>query len=83
MLLPAGALPRQLIELRRWLVAQAERGTGGASPGAFGIGLAGHHRALRAVGFPLFAVEGTEEPAVALLRSLYLTLQVTQLLTGE
>jgi hypothetical protein len=74
--------PPQLRELRNWLVRQAERGTGGASPGAFTAELGKYHRALRTVGFSAFPTDADPDPAAALLRSLYLTLQVTQLLTG-
>jgi hypothetical protein len=89
------APPPQLLELRNWLIRQAERGTAGISPGAFAAELTTHHRALRTVGFSIFPLTSPTpqdasvtladepmDPAGMLLRSLYLTLQVTQLLTG-
>lgn len=79
---PAAAPPRQLLDLRNWLVQQAERGTGAASAGAFSRDLDRHHHALRAAGFDVYPTGLGTEPPVALLRSFYLTLQVTRLLTG-
>ncbi|MEV0795906.1 SWIM zinc finger family protein [Kribbella sp. NPDC050459] len=79
---PASAQPAQLVDLRAWLVRQAERGTGAASAGAFNHELDRHHQALRAAGFNVYPTGCGAEPPVALLRSFYLTLQVTELLTG-
>lgn len=79
----AAAPPRELVELRRWLVVHAERGTGGVSSGAFSTALAQHHQRLRAAGFSVFPSQVAPDPTAALLRSLYLTLQISQLLGGS
>ncbi|MFG1818938.1 hypothetical protein ACGFIF_34605 [Kribbella sp. NPDC049174] len=77
------APPPQLLDLANWLVRQAERGTAGTSPGAFTAELTRHRQALSSVGFTVVpATTESPDPAAVLLRSLYLTLQITQLLTG-
>ncbi|MFI5696181.1 hypothetical protein ACIA58_30280 [Kribbella sp. NPDC051586] len=74
--------PRQLLDLRSWLIQQAERGTGAVSAGAFNHELDRRHQALRSAGFDVFPDGLGAAPPIGLLRSFYLTLQVTQLLTG-
>jgi hypothetical protein len=74
--------PPELLDLRSWLVRQAERGTGATSAGSFNRELDRHHRALRVAGFDVYPTGLDGDPPIALLRSFYLTLQVTQLLTG-
>jgi hypothetical protein len=76
------APPPELLALRNWLVQLAERGTSATSPGAFGRDLDKYHQALRATGFDVYPIGLGTDPPVALLRSFYLTLQVTQLLGG-
>ncbi|WP_418606117.1 NAD(P)H-hydrate dehydratase [Georgenia sp. SUBG003] len=96
---PGGARPRRrrgdrrargrrdgwrVLDLRGWLVRQAERGTGAASAAALAEVLREHHRRLRGIGLDVFP--GDVPPgdvATQLLRSHYLVLQVTALLTGE
>ena len=77
-------LPAQLLDLRAWLVSQAERGTGAASATSIGASLAARHQALRGIGFDVFpATSPEDDPASALLRSHFLVMQTTQLLKGE
>ncbi|MET9314818.1 SWIM zinc finger family protein [Kribbella sp. NPDC003505] len=76
------AAPTELLDLRNWLVQQAERGTSAASSGAFNRDLDKRHQALRSAGFDVYPTGRDTDPPIALLRSFYLTLQVTQLLTG-
>ncbi|MCK6212185.1 SWIM zinc finger domain-containing protein [Georgenia sp. EYE_87] len=81
-------VPAALLDLRGWLVAQAERGTGAASPAALTAQLLEHHRRARGVGLDVFPAElapapGGGEVAAQLLRSHFLVLQTTALLTGE
>jgi hypothetical protein len=74
-------LPGPLLDLRTWLLRQMERGTGSAAPATLLGGLDQRHRAVRDMGFPVFppVAEGSD-PAVALLRSHYVSLQVADLL---
>jgi hypothetical protein len=76
-------LPRQLEDLRSWLIEQAERGTGAASSGALTASLATRHQSVRDIGFGVFPAVADEDPAIGILRSFYLLLQTIQLLTGE
>jgi len=75
-------IPRQLTDVRTWLVHQAERGTGAQSPAEITAGLRAHHQALRDIGLDVFPTEIPDDPARALLRSHFLTLQTTQLFGG-
>lgn len=79
---PAPApLPGALLDLRTWLLRQLERGTGGTAPAALLKALDQRHRAARDLGFTVFpATDAAGDPAVQLLRSHYLTLQVADLL---
>jgi hypothetical protein len=77
----AAAPPRPLLDLRHWLIRQAERGTGAHSAGAFTADLTRRHQALRAIGFTAYPTELAIPPATALLQSFYLTMQLTHLLT--
>jgi hypothetical protein len=61
----------------------AERGTGASSYTALGAALGAKHRQLRNAGFDVFPAQPAGDPADELLRSCYLLLQTTQLLTGE
>ncbi|WP_405055873.1 SWIM zinc finger family protein [Kribbella sp. NBC_01505] len=79
---PAPAPPRPLLDLRHWLLRQAERGTGATSAGAFTTELARRHQALRAIGFTTFPAEAEAPPATALLRSFYVAMQLAQLLSA-
>jgi hypothetical protein len=76
-------LPRQLEDLRSWLIEQAERGTGAASSGVLTAALASRHQAVRDIGFEVFPVVVGEDPAIGILRSFYLLLQTIQPLTGD
>jgi hypothetical protein len=87
-------VPAALLDLRGWLVAQAERGTGAASAAALTAQLLEHHRRARGIGLDVFPVElppeggapgesAHSEIAAQLLRSHFLVLQTTALLTGE
>jgi hypothetical protein len=74
-------LPGPLLDLRTWLLRQMERGTGSAAPAVVLGGLDQRHRAVRDLGFAVFpAVADGSDPAVALLRSHYVGLQVAELL---
>jgi len=74
-------LPAALLELRTWRLRQMERGTGAAAPGTLLAGLEQRHRAARDLGFTVFPTVGADaDPAVALLRSHYVGLQVVDLL---
>ena len=76
--------PLALVDLRAWLVSQAERGTAAGSPGVIATELSDGHRRARDIGFDLFpAVSPTDYLAVELLRSVVRLQQVTLLLTGE
>ena len=83
--LPAAALvPRPLLDLRAWLVHQAERGTGAASPGAVTAELMRHHGRVRELGLDIFPGQASgDDVAAEILRSHYLVQQVTALLTGD
>ena len=77
-------VPLPLLDLRTWLVRQAERGTGASTPGAVLGDLVAHHRRVRAIGLSVFPAEASEDDvAVRLLRSHYLVQQVTALLAGD
>lgn len=81
---PPAVLPPQLLDLQAWLVRQAERGTGAASPAMVGSDLLAHHRRLRDLGLDVFPAELTsDDVAVQLLRSHFLVLQVASLLSGD
>jgi hypothetical protein len=79
---PPGDGPRELVELRSWLLRRAERGTGATSPGVLRRELADLHQRLRATGLTVFPADPPEDvdPAEALLRSLHLARQVGALL---
>ncbi len=75
---PATAPPAVLRNLRAWLVAQGERGTG--ADGRVLASLEQRHAAARAAGFAVFAPPPAGlDPAEALLRSAYLLRQTTAL----
>ncbi len=75
------ALPRPAQALESWLVRQLERGTGATAAGLLRATLDAHHRECRAVGLSVYpAVPDDLDPAEALLRSLYLTRQLAQVL---
>jgi hypothetical protein len=77
-------LPTQLLDLRAWLVRQAERGTGATVTASLETALASRHQALRDIGLDVFpGPPFGADPAAALLRSHFLVMQTTQLLTGE
>lgn len=81
---PAALLPRPLLDLRAWLVQQAERGTGAASQGMVTAELMRHHERVREVGIDIFPGQAScDDVAVEILRSHYLVQQVTALLTGD
>ena len=74
-------LPRPAQALETWLVQQMERGTGATAAGLLRATLDAHHRECRAVGlsvYPSVPVDG--DPAELMLRSLYLTRQLAQVL---
>ncbi len=78
---PVSALPAVLRDLRAWLVAQSERGTGAGGPVL--PSLEQRHAAARAAGFGVFAPPTADlDPAEALLRSAYVLLQTTALVGG-
>jgi hypothetical protein len=78
---PPVPLPAALLDLRSWRLRQLERGTGAAAPAVLLAGLEQRHRAARDLGFTVFPTVGAEvDPAVAMLRSHYVGLQVTDLL---
>ncbi|MEV8376212.1 hypothetical protein AB0P21_25955 [Kribbella sp. NPDC056861] len=85
--LTAALLPPALVELRGWLVRQAERGAGGGAQGTLVAELESRHQLVRAVGFGIFGSSAADsapagiDPAVAILRSCYLLQQVTQVLS--
>jgi hypothetical protein len=82
--LSPNVVPAALLDLRSWLVRQAERGTGAASPAALGAQLLEHHRRARDIGLDVFPAEvPPAEVTAQLLRSHFLVLQTTALLTGE
>ncbi|MFK4088656.1 hypothetical protein ACI2LF_31370 [Kribbella sp. NPDC020789] len=79
---PAPAPPRPLLDHRHWLIHQAERGTGAhPNPATFTTELTRRHQALRALGLTAYPTNPEAPPTAALLQSLYLTLQLTRLLT--
>jgi hypothetical protein len=74
-------LPRPAQVLDAWLVRQLERGTGATAAGLLRATLDAHHRECRAVGLSVFpAVSDEADPAEVMLRSLYLTRQLAQVL---
>jgi hypothetical protein len=74
--LPAG-LPVPLIALRSLLEQQAQRGCAGAPTGSVHDRLGATHRALRDIGWGVFAApDPAVDPAVVLLRSHYVLQQV-------
>jgi hypothetical protein len=74
-------LPRPAQTLDAWLLRQMERGTGATAAGLLRGTLEAHHRECRALGLSVYpVVRDEEDPAEALLRSLYLTRQLAQVL---
>lgn len=77
-------LPRELLDLRGWVVATAERGTGATTGAGVVATLEQHHDRLRAVGLAAYpATIADTDAAEQLLRSHFLTLQVSALLLGR
>jgi hypothetical protein len=81
---PIADLPPQLIDLRAWLMRQAERGTGVSAAASINAALAARHRTVRDIGFDVFPLSPVkDDPAAAVLRSHFLVMQTTRLLVGE
>jgi hypothetical protein len=81
---PASLLPRELVDLRSWVVATAERGTGATTGAGLVATLEQHHARLRSVGLTAYpATVAHADAAEQLLRSHFLTLQVGALLLGH
>ncbi|GAA4286344.1 hypothetical protein [Georgenia daeguensis] len=77
-------VPAALLDLRAWVVRQAERGTGAASEAALTGQLLEHHRRVRGIGLDVFPAKLPPDGGAAqLLRSHFVVLQTTALLTGE
>jgi hypothetical protein len=80
---PPPPLPAALTDLRAHLEALAERGVGGASPGAVRADLAGFVAGARRIGLTALPVDVPDDPAAALLRTHFLVEQLTVALTGS
>jgi hypothetical protein len=65
------------------LEALAERGVGGASPGAVHAELSGFVAGARRIGLTALPADVPDDPAAALLRTHFLVEQLTVALTGS
>ncbi len=79
---PVAAIPAALTDLRAHLESLAERGVGGASPGAVRADLERSIDAARRVGLTVLPADSADDPAVGLLRTHFLVQQLTVGLTG-